>query len=92
MVVPEALASGMPVVTTTKMQSGVTIGEGHAPVVSLLPPGDASALKQQIEWWLNHRKELRQHRVDAQRLARPFDAEVGAARFSELAKGALEQA
>jgi glycosyltransferase involved in cell wall biosynthesis len=63
MVVTEALAHGLPVITTTRAGSAEFIRDGENGFV--IPPNDATALAGVLEWCVAHRTELKAMRQAA---------------------------
>jgi glycosyltransferase involved in cell wall biosynthesis len=68
MVVTEALAHGLPVITTKSAGAADLIRHGENGLV--IPAGDVEALAEALEWCLTHRTELRQMRQAALDTAR----------------------
>ncbi len=89
MVVPEALAAGLPVISTTRTESAVAFGAAAHPVVSMTPPGDDLALLAQLRWWLDHKQQLAAYSARAVDLSCAYDSTHGAERFSRLATQAV---
>jgi glycosyltransferase involved in cell wall biosynthesis len=67
MVVTEALASGLPVLTTTAVGAADLIVPGGNGLV--IPPGNVEALADAMTWCLEHPDELRQMRPQAEAAA-----------------------
>ena len=67
MVVTEAFAHGLPVITTT--QAGAADLVRHMENGLIIPPGDTQALTGALEWCLAHRRELKAMRRAAQQTA-----------------------
>jgi glycosyltransferase involved in cell wall biosynthesis len=68
MVAAEALAHGLPVITTDRAGAADLITEGQNGFV--LPAGDVDALSQRLEWCLSHPVELFAMREAAEQRAR----------------------
>ncbi len=56
MVVTEAFAHGLPVITTRRAGAADLVRHGENGLI--VPPGDADALAQALEWCIGHRTEL----------------------------------
>src|SRR5439155_11660999 len=63
LVVTEAFAHGLPVITTTRAGAADLVHHGHNGLI--VPPGDARALTDALEWCLTHRSELKAMRRTA---------------------------
>lgn len=63
MVVTEAFAQGLPVITTNR--AGAVDLVGHLVNGLIVPPGNAQALAEALEWCMTHRSELRAMRKAA---------------------------
>jgi glycosyltransferase involved in cell wall biosynthesis len=63
MVVTEAFAHGLPVITTT--QAGAADLVRHMENGFIIPPGDAQSLAEALQWCLVHRLELKAMREAA---------------------------
>jgi glycosyltransferase involved in cell wall biosynthesis len=84
-VVPEALANGLPVITTTNAGAADVIEEGRNGFV--VPPADSGALADRIEWCLSHPMELIKMRRNSVMTARRWTwVEFRAALRAELAR------
>jgi glycosyltransferase involved in cell wall biosynthesis len=57
MVVTEAFAQGLPVITTTRAGAAELVRHGENGLI--VPPGDSEALAQALEWCLINRSELK---------------------------------
>jgi len=57
LVVTEAFAHGLPVITTTRAGAADLVRHGENGLI--IPPGDAGALTEALEWCLTHRIELK---------------------------------
>jgi glycosyltransferase involved in cell wall biosynthesis len=57
MVVTEAFAHGLPVITTTRAGASDLVRHGENGLI--VPAGNARALAEALEWCLTHRIELR---------------------------------
>jgi glycosyltransferase involved in cell wall biosynthesis len=67
-VVSEAMANGLPVITTSNAGAADLIEEGRNGFV--VPPADSGSLGERIEWCLSHPRELVQMRRSATMTAR----------------------
>jgi glycosyltransferase involved in cell wall biosynthesis/peptidoglycan/xylan/chitin deacetylase (PgdA/CDA1 family) len=88
MVAPEALAAGLPVISTTAVMSAVElISDGTNGL--LIPPDDAGALAGAMRWFLDNRARIPAMSLAARDSVRALRAEDGASRLvqfmSELA-------
>jgi glycosyltransferase involved in cell wall biosynthesis len=63
MVVTEAFAHGLPVITTSRAGAADLVRHGENGLI--IPAGDASAIEEALEWCLSHREELRAMRQAA---------------------------
>jgi glycosyltransferase involved in cell wall biosynthesis len=63
MVVTEAFAQGLPVITTTRAGAADLVRHGENGLI--VPPGDSQALAGALEWCLSHRAELKAMRSAA---------------------------
>jgi glycosyltransferase involved in cell wall biosynthesis len=70
MVVAEALAHGVPVITTPNAGAADMIVEGRNGF--LVSPGETAALAERIEWCFDHPQELRAMREEALAIARSW--------------------
>jgi glycosyltransferase involved in cell wall biosynthesis len=68
LVVTEALAHGLPVITTARAGSSDLVIDGENGLI--IPAGDANALANALEWCLIHRAELKAMRQSAWQTAR----------------------
>ncbi len=68
MVVAEALAHGLPVITTDQAGASDLIEHGHNGLV--IPAGNADALKEALQWCLDNRAALQEMRFAALETAR----------------------
>jgi Glycosyl transferases group 1 len=68
LVVTEALAHGLPVITTARAGSSDLVLDGENGLI--IPAGDANALANALEWCLIHRAELKAMRQSAWQTAR----------------------
>jgi glycosyltransferase involved in cell wall biosynthesis len=71
-VVLEALANGLPVITTAN--SGCTDVVIHGRTGFLIPPGDVDALATQLAWCLDHPRELAEMRPNCLAAVRQWQA------------------
>jgi glycosyltransferase involved in cell wall biosynthesis len=67
MVVTEAFAQGLPVITTTRAGAADLVRHGENGLI--VPPGDSEALARALEWCLTHRAELKAMRRAARETA-----------------------
>ncbi len=67
MVVTEALAHGLPVITTERAGAADLVTHGENGFI--IPPGDSDALAFAMQWCVEHRTEVRQMRKAAVRVA-----------------------
>jgi glycosyltransferase involved in cell wall biosynthesis len=74
LVVSEALAHGLPVITTDQVGAADLLEEGVSGFV--LPAGDVDALAARLEWCVTHPAELRAMRAAALQAARARTWEV----------------
>ena len=88
MVVPEALAAGMPVIATDEMGSVLDIGAGHDSL-KVCRAGEREDLARNVEWFIENVGLLPQLGRAATSISESYDAPVGAARFAELVHRAL---
>jgi glycosyltransferase involved in cell wall biosynthesis len=72
-VVLEALANGLPVLTTPHSGCEDVVLNGHTGF--LVPPGDAEALAERLQWCLDHPAELHAMRQGCLEAARGWQAE-----------------
>jgi glycosyltransferase involved in cell wall biosynthesis len=63
MVVTEAFAHGLPVITTTRAGAADLVRDGQDGLI--IPPGDARALTEALEWCVTHRTKLKAMRFAA---------------------------
>lgn len=63
MVVTEAFAQGLPVITTDRAGAADLVRHGENGLI--VPAGDSDALVEAVEWCINHRSQLRQMRQAA---------------------------
>ncbi len=92
MVVPEALAAGLSVITTTEMGSAATLTE-EPQLVRRLPAGDDRALSAALVDALDAAPlAWEQTRARAMALGQRFHVVAGAPRFAQLACGVLSSA
>ena len=63
MVVTEAFAHGLPVITTKRAGAADVVRHGENGLI--IPAGDASAIEEVLEWCLSHRVELEAMRLAA---------------------------
>jgi glycosyltransferase involved in cell wall biosynthesis len=94
-VVSEAMANGLPVITTTNAGAADLIEEGRNGFI--VPPGESRALADRIEWCLGHPKELVEMRRGATLTARrwtwiEFRAALRAGLARHLDDASLESA
>lgn len=87
MVVPEALACGLMVVSTPDTGSAYEIGQRDGLV--LVPTGDVEGMVKVLARFLRSPETLEAGRRDALEAANAFSAEVGVARFCHLAEEVL---
>ncbi len=70
MVVTEAFAHGLPVITTTRAGAADLVRHGENGLI--IPAGDARALAEALEWCLTHRTELKDMRRAALETAKAW--------------------
>ena len=63
MVVAEALAHGVPVITTSNAGAADLIAEGRNGFV--VPPGDVTALAERMQWCVDHPADVEEMREEA---------------------------
>ncbi len=66
----EAMASGLPIVSTTRTAAPDLIRSGQEGFI--LGPGDAGALAERIDWMMSHRRDLRNMGQAARQTAEHF--------------------
>ncbi|MBX3181893.1 MAG: glycosyltransferase family 4 protein [Polyangiaceae bacterium] len=93
MVVPEALAAGLTVITTTEMGSA-SASSDEPQLVKRLPAGDDRALSAALMQALDFPPPdaWEPTRARAMALGQRFDVTAGAPRFAQLAQGVLKRA
>lgn len=89
MVVTEAFAQGLPVITTTRAGAADLVRHGKNGLI--VPAGDAKALAEALEWCLKHRSELKAMRSAARETAARWQwADYRKALVSNVVDGLLE--
>jgi glycosyltransferase involved in cell wall biosynthesis len=63
MVVPEALAHGVPVIATSNAGAADLITHGRSGF--LVPPGDTAALAERMQWCVDHPAQVAEMREEA---------------------------
>lgn len=88
MVVPEALAAGVIVLSTNAMGSALDIGErpGHV----IFHPEDYNGMAAMLGELISYPSTISKRRQDAIEAAKPYDAEVGAVLFEKHIRGLLK--
>jgi glycosyltransferase involved in cell wall biosynthesis/peptidoglycan/xylan/chitin deacetylase (PgdA/CDA1 family) len=80
MVIPEALAAGLPVLATAQVTSAHEFirdgGNGY-----ILPAEDAHALADKMEWFIRHPGQMNRMRITARNSVREYRPEIGAEKF-----------
>jgi glycosyltransferase involved in cell wall biosynthesis len=83
MVVPEALAAGMPVIATTAMGSAQDV-EGNPACLKRVEPGQPEALAAAMRWFIENTAAIPELGRRAAEISLRYDSRVGATRFAEL--------
>ncbi len=91
LVVPEALAAGMPVISTDATGSAIDmIVDDHNGL--LIKSGSAEAIERAVRRMITAKKRLPELRRNARKSVEPYQHTVGAERIATLARRALENA
>jgi glycosyltransferase involved in cell wall biosynthesis len=88
MVVPEALAAGMPVVATTAMGSATDV-EDDQPCLTRVPPAEPAALYDALRWFVENQAQIPDLGRQAHALSKRYDSATGAQRFVAMVVNAL---
>ncbi|HIA03389.1 MAG TPA: glycosyltransferase [Myxococcales bacterium] len=83
MVVPEALAAGMPVIATPAMGSANDV-TGNPDCLRRIAPGDTNALAQAMRWFVENVQAIDELGGQAVQVASRYDSVAGSQRFTEL--------
>jgi starch synthase len=87
LVIVEAMATGMPVITSTHSCGPEIIREGIDGFI--LPPDNVDGLASKIEWFARHRQQLAEMGIQAHRQAASFSWPAHTSRLSTILKSTL---
>ena len=84
LVILEAMAAGLPVITTHNTGGPDVIGEGKEGFV--VPAGDAEALREKMEWFIKNPEKTKEMGKAAHRKAKEFTWERYGAEYAEIVR------
>lgn len=90
MVVPEAMAAGMPIIATGEMGSVKDVGPHHD-WLRCIDAQDTDGLFRSIEWYVEHSQLIEQLGTKAAAAAERYHVSAGATTFTELVHEALQE-
>ena len=89
MVVPEAMAAGMPVVGSNQTGSIIDIGEHDC--LRIFDSGSVKDFSRQVAWFLDNVESVPALGSKACKVAQAYNSMLGAERFSELISTVLRK-
>jgi glycosyltransferase involved in cell wall biosynthesis len=88
LVILEAMAAGLPVITTQNTGGPDVIGEGKEGFV--VPAGDAEALREKMEWFTQNPEKAAEMGKAAHRKAKEFNWERYGAEYARIIREVVE--